>query len=416
MKSMSKGLKVWIAALAAMLGVLVGTPAHADTVELKDGRKLEGRVEREVDGAILFVMKVGAIEHSQWITADQIVKLERTEAAAAAPRAADPEKVKIADGAGRVAFISLEEMVGPFFNRDALMKSVEILDKLPSDQRPDVIVLWIDSGGGALLELFKLTETIQNEIKPKYRTVAWIRSAISAAAMTAWACEEIYMMDEGNIGACTGYMTVGGRTQAMDGAGLEQVLEYMERVSEWGRHEPLVMRAMQISGEKRKNKPLSADISPDGRVTWYENDKGQYLVCDKDKILTLNAADSVKFGVARGIANTKDELAKLLGFQEWVEVGPEADRYQQEFRRNVQTAQTRSNELMSKIQIALNFAGSAPTNRERDTQIARARTFLRELKSLIDRAPSLKTYSQFTPEWFQDVDDQLRKMANPRGY
>lgn len=425
--------KLWnkVRALAAALIVGVAlaaaVPAEAAEVHLKDGRVLKGRIEKEDKerGFLIFLVQVGSVSKRQVIAMTDVTKLVRDDepaageekpaeaAAPAAPNGKPEEAPKISDGAARVAFITLgdppNDMVGPYMNTDALKESVRLLDELPEDQRPDVVVLWIDSGGGALFELLKLTEYIHKEMKPKYRTVSWIRAAISAAAMTAWATEEIYMMSEGNIGGATGYSMQGGSAKQMDGRELQEILEYMERVSSWGKHSPLVMRAMQVSGVKRDNKALTADIDEDGNVTWHNGPEGKHMVCPADEILTFNAVDAVKFGVAKAIADTKEELATAMGLTEWVEVGAEAEKYQQEFRANVRVAETRLDEFGAKMNIAMQLAGGAQGD-ERERQVMIALRHLRTMKGLIDKAPSLKVYRGLDDEWFREQEKNIRAM------
>ncbi|MEO0631245.1 MAG: hypothetical protein AAFY46_11050, partial [Planctomycetota bacterium] len=48
-----------------------------------------------------------------------------------------------------------------------------------------LVVIKIKSGGGFGLEVQKISDVIHEEFKPKFQTVAWIESAISAAAMSA---------------------------------------------------------------------------------------------------------------------------------------------------------------------------------------------------------------------------------------
>jgi len=415
--------KTWMRALGASLAVLmvlaVATPAEAAKLYLKNGTVYEGRVKREADEFIVFVIKVGDVETSKVIARSDIDKLVQDEAEKQAPKehaAATPtiapreDSVEIPDGATKVAFVSLAEMVGPYMNRDALMKSVQMLDELPSKQRPDILVLQINSGGGYLFEMLKLTETIHKEIKPKFRTVAWVESAISAAAMTAFACEEIYMMGEGNIGACTGFSSQGGRTTPVDGTELEEVLMYMEKVSAWGKRDPLVMRAMQISGPRRGNQPLTCDIDADGNVSWYDGPQGEFMVCPGDEILTLTTGDAVKYRVAVAEADDKATLAKAMGLTEWVEVGPEADQYQHEFREVTKKAEARMGELLSKLNIALQFAQSAPTRNELERQVGLARKYLREMRSLARQAPLVFEVQGWDNDRFEEVDEMLRKM------
>src|SRR5262245_5888507 len=90
-------LRGWLAALALVLAMAVG--ARADTLRLKDGRVLEGTVDRESSGTVWFKYKVGGVEKSEMFLASEISGLERT--AAATPTAAPkPEQIRVADPKG----------------------------------------------------------------------------------------------------------------------------------------------------------------------------------------------------------------------------------------------------------------------------------------------------------------------------
>lgn len=408
-RSMLKPVSLCLAVVLAM--AMLATPAMAaDVIHLKDGRVLEGKIARELaNGAIYFEIEVGSLKSGNWYNADEIESIERdaemhAQVEAAAKRA--EADAAIPDGATRIAFISLEEEVGPFFNKNAIEHSIGILDDLPDNQKPQIVVFVIDSGGGALYELMQIAPYIQEEVKPKYRTVAWIRSAISAAAMTAWVIPEIYMMREGNIGACTGFSMANGTATAVEGDDLERVLMFMEQVSVWGDHEPNVMRAMQIL------ETLSATKHQDGTVEWFLDDSGEELVSPKSEILTFSSIEAVKWNIAQGIADSKDELAKEMGCAEWVEVGQKADEYQQEFRENVGTAQVKIEEHWNKLNIALSYAEGAPTKRERDRNIGEARRHLGEMRAWVRRAPSLEFYMNLTPKFFRDMERKLRDLAH----
>ncbi len=386
----------------------------ADKVYLKDGRVVEGTISREGDGFIYVTYMVGQLERTEFILRVNIDRIERdkdtTETPAESPKEtpAAPTNAKpssspktprpstdLPPGTRKIAFVTLEEMVGPFMNAEALRKSIQLLE----DDKPDIVVLQINSGGGALFEVQKLSDAIEHGIKPKYRVVAWVESAISAAAMTAFTCEEIYMMPEGNIGAATAFSQSGGRATAMKGESLEQLLRSQEKITRRGKHDPLVMRAMQVPTN------LSCDIDDAGRVTWRNDLGGQYIVSTDKQILTLNSIDSVKYGLARSVAASKDDLARAMGCTEWVEIGLDADKYQQDFREAVQTAQVRAGELWQKMNIALDTGNAG-----------RARSFLGQLRGLVRRAPSLETYGAgglppLTPEFFREVESQIDEIA-----
>jgi len=403
MKKMLRTLAIVLAALA----LVATSSAIADTVRLKDGTVLEGEIAREGSDFIFLIVQVGDIEHTRLVLRSDIASIERDDAAdepandaapatrdAARPGEERPESTpRAAPGAARIAFITLEGMVGPLMNAKALKESVERLEGCDVD----VVVLRINSGGGALNEVEPLSNMIHETIKPKHRVVAWIESAISAAAMTAATCEEIVFMKQGNFGAAVAFVQQsGGRAQALEGQQLELVLELGKELSKRGRHDPLVLKAMQTGTD------LSVDIDENGVAQWRNDLEGQYIVSTANVILTFNALDAVKYKFARGLADTKDELASVLGYEEWVEVCPEADRYMQTFRENVERAQIETQELLGKMQVALE-AG----------QVSRARRFLGEIRGWVSRAPSLETYGSppFTREWFRQVEEELRKRA-----
>ncbi len=410
-------------ALAVVCAAMAPGAFAADKITLKDGTVLEGNIEREGDGFVFLLIKIGAVENRRLILREDIKSITR-DADAATTDTATPAKASdrgtkakprdtkatIPPGTRRVAFISLgdppdKDMVGPFMNAGALERSIEILNDMPDETRPEIVVLKINSGGGALFEIQKLSDVIEDKIKPKYQVVAWIESAISAAAMTAYTVEDIYYMTKGNLGAATGFRMVNGRAEAVEGQQLEEVLYMMEQIAQRGGHEPLVMRAMQIEQE------LSADIDENGVVTWRPDLKGQYVVNPKNRILTLNSRDALRFKLAKGVADTKADLLKLIvGDSEWVEVGMEADEYQHEFRDNVFNAQREINELATKLGLEMQAAQSS----RRDEQaigrhVGAARRYLAQIRSWVRKAPSLEIYEGWTPERFREIEEQIRE-------
>lgn len=389
--------------------------AQADKVFLKDGRVIEGVITREGDGFLYISYKFGEMDRNEFVLRSNIDHIERdadtatddsksktpihpdVPAPTPTPTPDSTPRAKLTPsnappGACKIAFITLEGEVGPEMNAGALRHSVELL----SDDEPDIVVLKINSGGGALFEIQKLSDVIEKDIKPKYRVVAWIESAISAAAMTAFTSEEIYMLKEGNIGAATAFSMSGGRATAAKGEDLERIFREMERICKRGNHDYKIMRAMEVPTD------LSADIDANGTITWRYDLEGQHIVSTTNKILTFNSIDAVKFGLARSVADNKDDLARALGCDSWVEVGKDADEYQQKFRNNVKQAQVRATELLQKMNIAVK-SGS----------LSRARSFLGQLRGLVRRAPSLEVYGSppLDRDFFKQVEEQLDAIA-----
>lgn len=419
-------------ALAGCVALFASLGAHADKLHLKDGRVLEGVVQREGDDFVYFVTKVGGIDKVEFFLKKDVSKVER-EAAGAKPDAAKPDARSAAtpapaqpaprpaaedkdkkpqaaaphDGATRIAFIELGDppldMVGTYMNSGALKESVQRLE----DDKPDIVVLQINSGGGYALEVPKLNEYIHKEMKPRFRVVAWIQSAISAAAMTAHVIEEIYFLPKGNYGACTMFsMTGPGQAKAAEGRSLEEVLFGMEKVSAMGRYDPLIMRAMQIE------QPLSCDIDENGVVVWRGDVNGQYVVNPKGRILTFNSQDAVKYKFAKGVAETKDQLAKLLiGDTEWVEVGQDANKYQEEYRQVTHEAELAQNQMQLKLNQAMMQATQQNDAAERGKHIGQAKRIVSEMKAYARKSAGISTYV-LPEQFFKVMDEIFRKLAD----
>ena len=405
-----------VLATIALAVATLGAPALADTLHLKDGRVIEGRIDTETDAFVYFIIKVGSIERGEYFLKEQIQRIERSEKAEATPEPARPTQQDkrtttprdASPGAIRVAFITLGEpgrdMVGTYMNAEALKRSFDLLER----DEPDIVVLEVASGGGYGLEVQKLSDVIENHFKNKYRTVAWINSAISAAAMTAITCNEIYFMSRGNFGAATGYYPAGpGRVVPVSGRELEEDLYEMEKISARGGYDPLIMRAMQVHTE------LSCDIDADGVVHWRNDLKGQHIVSTKDRILTFNSRDAVRFKFARGIADTRDELVRqLVGNQEWVEVGQAAAAYQYEYRAATHSAELALNRVWRNFMISIQAASRANDQQERNRQVGMARRSLAELRSHARRSSGVAFYFGLNDDLFRELEDILRRIAN----
>lgn len=430
---MARGVQgVWKragAALVAALCLLGGWASSfaADRLTLKDGRVLEGRIQREEKDFVYLVVKIGSLEKVELVLREQIEKIER-EAEKAAPagkpeakpsdkpspaasgregeKAKQSDAAKPAGNATRIAFIPLGDppldMVGIYMSAGALRESIKRLEQ----ESPDIVVLQINSGGGIANEVQKLSDVIEKEMKPKFRTVAWIQSAISAAAMTAITMNEIYFMPKGNLGAATMFSMTGARqAKAAEGRSLEEILFVMEKISKRGGYDPLLMRAMQVETE------LSADIDADGAVRWRNDLGGQYKVSDGKGILTLNSQDAMRYKFAKGVADTKADLAKLLvGDAEWVEVGKSAADYQAEYREATHQSELALNRLFRDLEQAINKAVQNLQNaEERSKSVGQARRVLGELKSIAQRSPGLREY-RLPDRLFKGLEEALRRI------
>jgi hypothetical protein len=413
-----------VAALAAGTLLSAGRAEAADKLHLKDGRVLEGRVVRELDGVVWFSSNASGIEQTQMFAPAQIVKLER-DATTPDPKAGKADTKKNADapaathtGVPRIAVLTLgekpeKEMVGLFITAKSLRETIPQLEK---DKVTDV-VLRINSGGGMLLEIEPLSDLIQNEFKPRFRTVAWIEWAISAAAMTAHAIPEIYMTRGGAYGACTGWH---GALVAVKDRQLEDVLALMENISARANRDPKIMRSMQIMD------PLSATIDANGDVHWYQNEEsGEYKVNRKGKVLCFNSVEAAKYRFSKGTADTIDELAKAMGYQEveWVGVKKpgvawpvcKADELLQAFRNQTFEDQERTREYMITYQQAVELARAQQEKKDRGKFINIASKELDKIEAMVKNNPNLGLMLAGDPdrvkEWVEEQRRILRELA-----
>ena len=405
-----------------------------DRVHLHDGRVIEGAITREAGGYVWITAIVDGIEQRLVLRPADIKSIERGVGEPARPAtrdtprdtrdrpASDAQTRRLTgEATKRAAVISFGEggdkdMVGIFATADSFRRAIPLLE----EDGIDVLVIEFNSGGGALLEIEKISELIQYELKPKFEVKAWIRYCISAAAMSAHTIEEIYFMPQGSYGACTGWY---GPLIAMEGRGLEEVLYMMERVSARGGHHPAIMRSMQI------NEPLSATINPTtGAVEWSQSEQGEHLVNPGTEILTLTSDVAERFGFSKGTAANLDELTEAMGYSEleWVgETVPgipypvsRAEKMLREFRARTLNDQQRFQEWVVGYQQALGIAQQMPLA-DRGPFVNRARTFLQRIAGMVRNNPNLAIFQLNMPdpsmfdEWYREQDEMLRRLMNP---
>jgi hypothetical protein len=418
-------IRSFLLVLALAIGLLAapGSAWAADRIELKDGRVFEGTIVREVEGYIWIKAKMGGLERELMFKPDEIKTIERTadskatsEPVSTTPKPESGSKARSASGAPRAAIITLGEggdkdMVGIFMTADSLERALPMLEQ----DNIEVVVFLINSGGGAGPEIKKISDVIENKYKPRFRVVAWIESAISAAAMVAHTMEEIYFMPTANYGACTGYR---GALHAVDGRELEQYLFLMEQISDRGRHNRAIMRSMQIMD------PLSCTIDERGDVHWYPNTDGEHVVNPSGRVLTLTAQDAVEFKFAKGIAANHNELARLMGYQEIEWVGravpgvaypvSKAEEHMRTFRGRTFDDQSRMQEFMVQFNSAMEMAASRPPD-ERGPFLGRAQDALNRIESMLRNNPNVAIFVIGAPleqvrEWIEQQRERIRQL------
>ncbi len=407
-----------IAGLTLVSVMLLATTGNAwaeDKVYLKDGRVLEGEIIREVNGSVWITYSIGGVEQKGAFFASGLIdRIERDATGDLPPseslQAAKASTTKVSPrkpGEHRGVVITLEGMVGMQFSATPLEELIPWLE----EQDVDVVVFKIKSGGGYALEVPILHDLLYNEYKPRFRTVAWIETAISAAAMTSHILEEIYFMPEGNYGACTMWS---GALQQSDEYSTEKVIMMMEKVSAKANHPEAIMRSMQLGY------PLSCNQNQNGDFTWYNSDEGEFLVNPKDRILTFDSEQAARFKFSKGTADNLDELTKLLGYPEvnWLgehvagEIFPisKAELEMREWRKGITTAEEKFQTYFVKYNMSIGNAQSAQDITERGMFVGQARRHLAVIKRAVKKFPIFALLRNLTPEWFAEQQEMLRDL------
>lgn len=326
---MFRNLARYLVAGALSLG-LVAFGFADDVIKTKDGKTYSGQIVSEEDGFITLEIGSGTLKKKVKIWSDDVESVTRDddavtdspdssadvpEADLAAPADSSTEEStpQVIDPDTKKLFVvPLEGMVGKEFRCDKIQECVDSV----RDLNPDIIILLVDSGGGSLNELYQISDYL-TKLRDEYRVVTWIKSAISAAAMTAINTREIYFMRKGHMGAATAWY---GPGIAVNGPELEAWLARGARMGKSAGYDPAWIRAMI---DREQECSATRVVLPNGevKVTWYaDSTSGEDVINRKGEVLTFQASDALKWRISLGTADTTEELAPLLGVTKWVEI------------------------------------------------------------------------------------------------
>ena len=206
-----------------------------------------------------------------------------------------------------------------------------------------IIVLKVNSGGGYGRTWSDIKDVIF-EIRENHRVIAWIESAISAAAMTVYCCDEMYYTSLGEVGSCTGYQ--GSPTNPLSPAGQQVMIDEMEIVLARSSRTPYLAACMF-----RLNKWLTYDKDPiTGEITYYDTvgGEGEFSLSTGNNI-TLSANQAFDAGLCDGIANTEEELLALLHLEN-AEINLHGEELFHSWEKSIQEFKDTINDLTIEFQ------------------------------------------------------------------
>jgi membrane-bound serine protease (ClpP class) len=247
--------------------------------------------------------------------------------------------------------------------RDTIIRRIEEA----SDSGADVLIFEIDTFGGYVTSGIEIHQTIQG-LPDHIRTIAWVnQKAISAGAMIAMSCDEIWMNRSSSIGDCAPILMGETEIGEAERAKMESPILNVFRDSA-ARHDypTLLARAMVQVGtevwwiervdaaagevperrfvdgeEKRRLVGVTSDDEVDKRDIFDSDDPnvsgrewrlvpiepedienpvgGRFEIKQPidgaQELLTLTQSEAVIFGFAKGIASDLNELAVELDIQ-----------------------------------------------------------------------------------------------------
>ena len=177
-----------------------------------------------------------------------------------------------------------------------------------------IIVLEIDSPGGLVTEIFKIVEAIRS-VRERHRMVAWVKEAISAAAVTSMQFDEIYFRTMGANGAA---MMIRG-SDSVYGEPLDKFRDELGDIVEKNGRPRCVFLAMVLSKDvlTYTKDPITGKPTFHDKITGLP---GEVVLSDDKDNLTFNASNALDSGFSKGTADTGPELAPFLGLTEWYEI------------------------------------------------------------------------------------------------
>lgn len=283
---------------AIALYLCFATELHADAVVLNDGRRFDGTYVSETDELIVFDVRSGGATIRAKYKKVNVASIER----------------EIKEGPGYYALpivgpIGFHEGVETFVSAEAFQKALHKV----RESGAEYVILVIDTPGGSIDEMNQIVSAISSAKDLHF--VAYVTNALSAGAVIAMTCPEIYMAPNGTIGAALPW-TVGpdGMPKNIEEKFHSIIRADFRNVTTGGGHSTLLLRGMseteiELWVVEVQGKPKVIDVastSPEGR-----------LLKPKGQILTLTSNEALACGLSSGTLNKVDEIKNHLGLLAW---------------------------------------------------------------------------------------------------
>ena len=148
-----------------------------------------------------------------------------------------------------------------------------------------------------------------------------------------------------------------------------------------------------------------------GQVTWFQDMSGSNIVNQQGRILTLTANEAMKYKFGKGIAATKEELAKVMGYSEFEFGGNEATKFIDENMKTNDYNEKRFNNFGTKYAMSIRAAAAIQDKVRRMPEVGLAKKHLEEMKKAIKVNPNIGLMNGVPTGWFKEQDELIKELS-----
>ena len=203
---------------------------------------------------------------------------------------------------------------------DGLFHSIKRRSELALDQDVKYLIYEIGTYGGLVQSADSISKYLIQDIGDRAQTIAYIKTqAISAGAMISVSCNDILMRENTTIGDCAP-MVLGDKLEGVEREKSESfVRATFDRAARANDYPQALLRSMvsvQIEVYEVENKTTgkpeyfeTKDLPSDPNLYALDAKK---LVVEKDKLLTVDAAQAHAYGIARAVVKDVNGVLEFL--------------------------------------------------------------------------------------------------------
>jgi membrane-bound serine protease (ClpP class) len=287
------------ALIVAFIITAASSCCRADTLETDDGKTFDGKIVDQNAATVTIEIRTDGMTFRRKFPAAKVKHITRD----------------VADGPAYCP-LPLTGDIGVELTADALSRAITEARK----SNPQYIILVIDSPGGSGPEMVRIAQVLRDAQAldgKQIQYVAYVKRALSAAAVIAMTCPKIYFAADAVMGAGVPFRFGPDGTPAnLEEKFASAARAQMRAAASSGGHNDLILRGMMepelelvvTAGDDGKPEISEATAAPLFGTTPFKS---------KGRILTLTAPEAVQCGLAGGVAADVDGLHAAMGLSAW---------------------------------------------------------------------------------------------------